>query len=121
VNGHIRLLLHQDVLAPPFTAQRVGRRRSRRDGAFAGGRPDTGGVLRVGTRKAWPLLCRAGSHPLGVQSESDAGSHAGASWGDGGVVRLPRFRVDCGDGILLTLTGGVSFSGDDHEQAFDNG
>ncbi len=43
-----------------------------------------------GTEKAWPLLFRAGSHPLGMQSESHAGRHAGVSWGDGGVVRLPR-------------------------------
>ena len=51
---------------------------------------------REGTGKAWPLLLSASSHPLGVQSESDAGRYAGASWGDGGVVRLPRFIVDCG-------------------------
>ena len=38
-----------------------------------------------------PLLLSAGSHPLRVHSESDAGGHAGESWGDGGVVRLPRF------------------------------
>ena len=56
-----------------------------------GGRPDMGGALWEGTEKAWPLLLSAGSHPLGLQSESDAGRHAGASWGDGGVVRLPRF------------------------------
>jgi len=41
--------------------------------------------------KAWPLLFSASSHPLGAQSESDAGGDAGTSWGDGGVVRLPRF------------------------------
>ena len=51
-----------------------------------------GGALRDGTRKAWPLLFSASSHPLRVHSEYDAGGHAGASWGDGGVVRLPRFR-----------------------------
>ena len=45
---------------------------------------------REGTRKAWLLLVSASSHPLRVQSESDAGRHAGASWGEGGVVRLPR-------------------------------
>ena len=49
------------------------------------------GLKREGTAKAWPLLFRASSHPLGVHSESDAGGDAGASWGDGGVVRLPRF------------------------------
>jgi hypothetical protein len=43
------------------------------------------------------LLCSAGSHPLGMKSESAAAGHAGASWGDGGVVRLPRFRVNCED------------------------
>jgi hypothetical protein len=48
------------------------------------------GAPRDGTEKAWPLLFRASSHPLGLQSESDAGRYAGASWGDGGVVRLPR-------------------------------
>ena len=53
------------------------------------------------TRKAWPLLFSAGSHPLGVQSESDAGGHAGASWGDGGVVRLPRF-IGIAGGKALT-------------------
>ena len=79
------------------------------------------GAQREGTEKAWRLLCRASSHPLRVQAESDAGSYAGVSWGDGGVVRLPRFRVDCGVEILVTVTGAVSFSGDDHEQAFDNG
>ena len=41
--------------------------------------------------KAWPLLFSASAHPLGAQSESDAGGDAGASWGEGGVVRLPRF------------------------------
>ena len=51
--------------------------------------------------KAWPLLFSASAHPLGAQSESDAGGDAGASWGDGGVARLPRF---VGDGMLLTLT-----------------
>lgn len=61
----------------------VGRRRSRQDGALAGDRPETGGALRDGTRKAWPLFFSAGSHPLSVQSESDAGGHTGASWGDG--------------------------------------
>jgi hypothetical protein len=44
-----------------------------------------------GIRKAWSLLLSAGSHPLRLDSESDAGGHAGASWGDGGVVRLPQF------------------------------
>ena len=61
-----------------------------------------------GTEKAWPLLFSAGSHPLGVQSESDAGRHAGASWGDGGVVRLPRLVFD---GILWTVTDALLFSG----------
>ena len=56
-----------------------------------GGRPDTEGAQREGTEKAWPLLFRASSHPRRVQFESDAGRHAGASWGEGGVVRLPRF------------------------------
>ena len=41
------------------------------------------GLKSGGTRKAWPLLFSASSHPLGVQSESDAGGHAGASWGMG--------------------------------------
>ena len=74
-------------LAPPFTAQgwgveeEGGMARSRGTGLKEG--------PRDGTRKAWPLLFSAGSHPLGVHSESDAGGHAGASWGDGGVVRLP--------------------------------
>ena len=53
------------------------------------------GALREGTEKAWPLLCRASPHPLGLQSESHAGRHAGASWGDGGVVRLPRLVSLC--------------------------
>jgi len=44
-----------------------------------------------GTRKAWPLLFSASSHPLRVHSGFDAGGDAGASWGDGGVVRLPLF------------------------------
>ena len=60
-----------------------------------GGRPDTGGALWDGTRKAWPLLFSASSHPLRAQSESDAGRHAGVSWGDGGVVRLPRLVSLC--------------------------
>ena len=32
--------------------------------------------------------------PTGIQSESHAGRHAGASRGDGGVVRLPRLVCD---------------------------
>ena len=48
------------------------------------------GPYGTATRKAWPLLFSASSHPLGVHSDADA--DAGASWGDGGVVRLPRFR-----------------------------
>ena len=70
------------------------------------------GLTREGPkeyRKAWPLLCRASSHPLGVQSESDAGRHAGASWGDGGVVRLPRLVLRYG--ILWTVTDALLFSG----------
>ena len=59
-----------------------------------GGRPERGGTPREGTEKAWPLLCSDGSHLLGVQSESDAGGDAGALWGDGGVVRLPRLVSD---------------------------
>ena len=86
----------------------MGRRRRRRDGALAGGRPDTGGALWEGTEKAWPLLFRASSHPLSVQSESDAGRHAGVPWGDGGVVRLPRLVFD---GILWTVTDALLFSG----------
>ena len=42
--------------------------------------------------KAWPLLFSASSYPLGVHSESDAGGDAGASWGDGGVARLPGLQ-----------------------------
>ena len=79
------------MFSPTLHNTGVGRRRSRRDGAFAGDRPDTGGALWEGTEKAWPLLFRASVHPLGMQSESDAGGHAGVLWGDGGVVRLPRF------------------------------
>ena len=62
---------------------------------FAGGRPETGGALWDGTRKAWPLLFRASSHLLGVQSESDSGGHTGTSRRHGGVVRLPRFVLLC--------------------------
>ena len=77
-----------------------------------------GGALWEGTEKAWPLLLSAGSHPLGLQSESHAGRHAGASWGEGGVVRLPRLVFD---GILWTVTEALSFIfWEDHEQAFDN-
>ena len=39
-----------------------------------------------------------------LQSDSDAG----VSWGDGGVVRLPRFVCD---GMLWTVTDALSFSG----------
>jgi hypothetical protein len=60
-----------------------------------GDRPDAEGAQREGTRKAWSLLFRAGSHPLGAQFESHAGRHAGVSWGDGGVVRLPRLVSLC--------------------------
>ena len=83
------------MFSPTLHSQGVGRRSRRRDGAFAGDRPETGGALWEGTEKAWPLLLSAGSHPLGVQSESDAGRHAGVSWGDGGVVRLPRLVLLC--------------------------
>ena len=54
------------MFSPTLHSQGVGRRRSRRDGALAGDRPDTGGAPRDGTWKAWPLLCSAGSHPLGT-------------------------------------------------------
>jgi hypothetical protein len=70
------------MFSPTLHNTGVGRRRRRRDGALAGDRPETGGAPRDGTRKAWPLLFSAGSHPLRVQSESDAGGHAGALWGD---------------------------------------
>ena len=57
--------------------------------------------------------------PARAQSESDAGTHAGVSWGDGGVVRLPRLVFD---GMLWTATDALSFIfWEDHEQAFDNG
>ena len=96
------------MCSPTLHSTGVGRRRSRRDGALAGDRPETGGGPRDGTRKAWPLLVSSGSHSLSVQFESNAGGHAGASWGDGGVVRLPRF---VSDGMLLTVTDALSFSG----------
>ena len=71
------------MFSPTLHSTGVGRRRSRRDGALAEDRPETGGALRDGTRKAWPLLFSDGPHPLSMQSESDAGGHAGASWGMG--------------------------------------
>jgi hypothetical protein len=46
--------------------------------------------------KAWPLLFSASSYPLGGQSESDAGGHAGAERDTGGVGRL---LIECGDGM----------------------
>ena len=54
------------MFSPTLHNTGVGRRRSRRAGAFAGDRPETGGALRDGTWKAWPLLFSAGSHPLGI-------------------------------------------------------
>ncbi|MBU6435776.1 MAG: hypothetical protein KJS98_20905, partial [Nitrospirae bacterium] len=91
----VRLLLHQDVLAPPFTARGWG---VEEEGGMA--RSRGAGLKREGPSgtapgKAWPLLFSASSHPLGVHSESDAGGDAGASWGNGGVVRLPRFVYLC--------------------------
>jgi hypothetical protein len=56
-----------------------------------GGRPEREGPSGTAPGKAWPLLFSASAHPLGVQSESDAGGDAGVSWEEGGVVRLPRF------------------------------
>jgi len=50
---------------------------------FAEDRPETGGALWDGTRKAWPLLFSASSYPLGGHSQSDAVGHAGVSRGKG--------------------------------------
>jgi len=58
--------------------------------------------------KAWPLLFSASAHPLGGQFDSDADGDAGASWGEGGVVRLPRFVCD---GMVLTVMDALSFFG----------
>jgi excisionase family DNA binding protein len=44
--------------------------------------------------KAWPLLFSDSAHPLGAQSESDAGGNAGASWGGGGCRKTPPVRSD---------------------------
>ncbi len=51
------------------------------------------------SRKAWPLLVSASSHPLRVQSESDAGRYAGASWGGWGCRETPPVGVS----MLLTI------------------
>ena len=80
-----------EMFSPTLHSTGVGRRRSRRDGALAGDRPETGGALRDGTRKAWPCSSAPARTHWACSLESDAGGHAGASWGDGGVVRLPRF------------------------------
>ena len=71
------------MFSPTLHNTGVGRRRSRREGAFAGDRPDAGGAQREGTEKAWPLPFRAGSYPLGVQSENPL-----RRWSCGGVVTL---------------------------------
>jgi hypothetical protein len=83
------------MFSPTLRNKGVGRRRSRRDGALAGDRPETEGTLREGTWKAWPLLFRASSHPLGVQSEYGTVGHTGTSRGNGGVVRFLRFVSLC--------------------------
>ena len=102
--------------SPTLHSTGVGRRRSRRDGALAGDRPETGGGPRDGTRKAWPLLVSAGSHSLSVQFESNAGGHAGASGGCGCRETSPvceRWNVIDGNGRSFIFRG-------DNEKVFDN-
>ena len=71
------------MFSPTLHSQGVGRRRSRRDGALAGDRPETEGPSGATLGKAWPLLFSASSHPLGVHSEHDAGGDAGAEGAQG--------------------------------------
>jgi len=46
-----------------------------------------------GTGRLAPLLFSAGLPLLGAHSSIPAGGHAGASRGNGGVARLPRFDM----------------------------
>ena len=74
---------------------------------FAGDRPETGGALWDGTRKAWPLLFSASSHPLGVQSEYGAGRHTGPEGALSGS-EAPKLMWH---GMLVTVTYALYFSG----------
>jgi hypothetical protein len=70
--------------SPTLHRTGVGRRRSRRDGAFAGDRPAVA-PGRPGRCSAAP----ARTHWACSLNPTPAG-YAGASWGTGGVARLPR-------------------------------
>jgi hypothetical protein len=59
-----------------------------------------------------PLLPSDGPPPLGAPSSNHAGGDADASWGTGGVVRLPRFEMESKKRRLVRRTmnnGGVRF------------